>query len=434
MKKKITFLSTFILQLISFLSFGQINSNPLSVMISSYENVSCFGQGDGTATAIASGGTGAYTYLWTPYGGTSAIASGLNATNTFTITVTDSLGNKASTWVTIGQPAQLFASISGLSSGCPGTTFTLNAYGNGGITPYTYLWSPSSSTTSGINISPSISGYYTVNITDNNGCIATANKFININPLPPVNFSAGVQQGCAPLCVQFRDLTTGNNNHWSWSFGDGDSVSAKDPIYCYHDSGSYSVTLTVVSDSGCSATLKKLDMITAYGSPHAAYTYTVYSNKRVLFADHSTDAYGLAYRIWNFGDGDTSTMKNPLETYPWGAYYCPTLMVMNIHGCVDTATNCFTIAAVPDISNEIENLDIYPNPADNILNVVIKGGSANANFYLTDILGRDVFADKNRIIKQDYKEMINMETLRPGIYFLVIETNGQRIVRKVTKL
>jgi lysyl endopeptidase len=80
------------------------------------------------------------------------------------------------------------------------------------------------------------------------------------------------------------------------------------------------------------------------------------------------------------------------------------------------------------------NVDIYPNPANNILNISINAVSSHTDFYLTDMLDRNVFTDKDISVNRGFKETINMESLQPGVYFLIIESNGQRLVKKVTKL
>lgn len=64
---------------------------PLKAQLSvstTHVNVTCNGGSDGSATAIPSGGTGRYSYMWTPYGGTNASAVGLD-TGTYSVTLTD---------------------------------------------------------------------------------------------------------------------------------------------------------------------------------------------------------------------------------------------------------------------------------------------------------------------------------------------------------
>ena len=82
-----------------------INVNGPSVSVS-HADVSCFGFSNGTATVLAAGGTGAYTYNWFPSGGAISTASGLPAGN-YTIQVTDAVGCIKTETVSISQPPLL---------------------------------------------------------------------------------------------------------------------------------------------------------------------------------------------------------------------------------------------------------------------------------------------------------------------------------------
>ncbi|MFN8248862.1 MAG: PKD domain-containing protein [Ferruginibacter sp.] len=72
----------------------------------------------------------------------------------------------------------------------------------------------------------------------------------------------------APVCkdkpLQFRDATTANYGHpivWRWDFGDpsttADTSILQNPVYTYHDTGTFRVTLVVGSDKGCTGTISK---------------------------------------------------------------------------------------------------------------------------------------------------------------------------------
>jgi gliding motility-associated-like protein len=112
------------------------------------------------------------------------------------------------------------------------------------------------------------------------------------------------------------------------------------------------VGLTAVSDSGCSSTLSELNLITVYTHPNAAFTMSpnpaTIIAPTVQFTDQSTDAYGIAYWWWTFGEaGDTtSNLQNPTHTYQDTGTYCAQEVVMNIHGCTDTVTNCLEVNPV----------------------------------------------------------------------------------------
>jgi gliding motility-associated-like protein len=402
----------------------------VTASISSVTNVSCYLGGNGTATAAGVGGTGPYTYLWTPSNYTNAHITGLFALS-YLVIVTDANGCTATTAATLTQPEQLTASISeprvickdstgvilanvsggveqykyawssGITSttssatltpvatrdysvtvtdanGCTATTNIVLQYGpsitlamggqtsicrgdsttlcvlsSGGTGGNVYLWNPVTSTNSCIAVAPSSSEMYSVLVTDNCGATATVATTVYATPTPAINFGADVSQGCIPLCVQFLNNTTlsqGKIRQYVWSFGNGDTVHTKNPIYCYSSSGSYNISLTAISDSGCSATLNISNLVQVYTPPKAAFIYSPQPasilTPTIQFADVSIDAYGpIAYRWWNFGDGadSSSNLQDPSHTYGDTGTYCASLIVMDSHGCMDTVTNCLII-------------------------------------------------------------------------------------------
>jgi gliding motility-associated-like protein len=250
----------------------------------------------------------------------------------------------------------LIVDIAGKTSACSGRSITICANTSGGTGGNTYLWQPGGATTPCITVSPAASITYSVTVADNCGTVTTASAALNINPYPAVGLLADVYQGCSPLCIQFHNTTSnaGATAQYVWTFGNGDTLQSRNPIYCYTNSGSYDITLTVTSDSGCSSTLKKVDLITVYNKPVAAFTLspqpTTILNPTIQFTSLSTDKYGISEWLWNFGDGtdSNSTAADPSHTYQDTGKYCATLIAMNAHGCVDTVTNCLVIG--PDYS------------------------------------------------------------------------------------
>lgn len=72
-----------------------------------------------------------------------------------------------------------------------------------------------------------------------------------VSPIPPVaGFSGTPRFGTAPLSVQFTDASTGSPTAWAWTFGDGGTSAAQNPLHTYTVPGSYTVTLTVSNSAG----------------------------------------------------------------------------------------------------------------------------------------------------------------------------------------
>ena len=83
------------------------------------------------------------------------------------------------------------------------------------------------------------------------GCRDTLNRDIYVNPLPTPDFT---KLHFCPDSAMFTDgsvVTPGNINSWNWSFGDSTHSTKQDPNHTFPAPGTYTVTLFVLSDSGC---------------------------------------------------------------------------------------------------------------------------------------------------------------------------------------
>ena len=138
-------------------------------------NASCYGQDNGEATVVISNGNPPYAYQWSN-GGNTAHQTGLSA-GTYSVIVTDEFGCTVTVNITVGQPDSLMIDLTVSSyllgynvSTNGGTDGYISAAVSGGTVPYTYFWSTTDTTHSINNLS---AGEYLLNVTDNNGCIAT---------------------------------------------------------------------------------------------------------------------------------------------------------------------------------------------------------------------------------------------------------------------
>ncbi|WP_269850465.1 PKD domain-containing protein [Methanosarcina horonobensis] len=187
------------------------------------------------------------------------------------------------------------------------------------------------------------SGLYSVTLTasnENGSNVLTKTGYIAVSGVsntPVVNFSASPASGKAPLTVSFTDQSTGSPTSWKWTFGDGGNSTEKNPVYTYNKSGLYSVTLTASNENG-SNVLTKTGYIAVSNSLVAAFSASPTSGGMPLtvsFTDQSTGSPD-AWK-WAFGDGNTSTEKNPVHTYSKTGQYAVSLTVNN-SGNVSTET------------------------------------------------------------------------------------------------
>lgn len=94
------------------------------------------------------------------------------------------------------------------------------------------------------------------------------------------------------------------------------------------------------------------NMVSVYAHPKASFTVSTQPSTSmgtpVQFKDGSTDTYGISSWYWNFYDGtdNTSNLENPSHTYSDTGLHYTRLVVTDINGCKDSATNCLAIAPI----------------------------------------------------------------------------------------
>ncbi len=173
------------------------------------------------------------------------------------------------------------------------------------------------------------------------------------------DFSGSPTAGCAPLTVNFTDLSTGPATSWNWTFGDGGSSTQANPSHQYANPGTYTVSLTVMSAS-CSDTETKTGYITVQTTPVADFSGTPtsgYAPLTVNFTDLSTgnpDTWS-----WNFGDNGTSTLKDPTHVYQNAGTYTVTMTASNACGSDQEQKLAYIVVDnAPEMSMHVSNITV----------------------------------------------------------------------------
>jgi len=208
-------------------------------------------------------------------------------------------------------------------------------------------------------------GNYSVNLTVSNEN-GTSSKLATITvqkqsagTLPVANFTSNTTEGYAPLTVQFTDLSE-NTTEWKWDFGNGETSTDQNPVHTFSEAGIYKVNLTVNNENGTSSKLtsSKLNTITILQPifPVANFTSNLtegYTPLTVQFTDLSENATMIN---WNFGDGDTSTEKNPMHLYSAAGNYNVNLTVNNENGSSSKLATITILQTILPVANFISNL------------------------------------------------------------------------------
>ena len=211
-------------------------------------DVLCYQANNGTATVIPSGGTGTYTYSWSPSGGTAATATGLSP-NTYSVTVTDANGCFITETVQITEPTALSATNTQTNVSCKGgNNGTASVVASGGTGNYSYLWAPSGGTAA--TATGLTAGTYTVTVTDENACSVT-NTIVITEPDALTLTSTLTEVSCynGDNGSATVNVTGGTGSYtYSWSPSGGTAATATGLT-----AGTYTVTVT--DDNSCTASL-----------------------------------------------------------------------------------------------------------------------------------------------------------------------------------
>ncbi|MDP2385029.1 MAG: T9SS type A sorting domain-containing protein [Bacteroidota bacterium] len=296
-----------------------IEAPPIIVSINS-TNVSCSGGSDGSATAVATGGTPGYTYNWSPSGGTTSSLNGISA-GAFTVTVTDAMGCTATATTLVSQPTPVTASITVTNpTSCGACDGTAQVNMTGGVTPYSYTWNQGSTTQNINNLCP---GVYQFTGVDANGCTVTTQATITNSGTLVMNTTAtpdtcGQSLGTAIVTGAQGPVT------YLWQPGNYTTQSIANV-----PAGNYFVTVT---DTTCSYSASVA--VSNYGAPNVVATSNAAScgnanGLLVVSASAGTPPYQFSINGSSFS---TNTTYNNLTA---GNY---TIVCNDANGCQSTIT------------------------------------------------------------------------------------------------
>lgn len=149
---------------------------------------------------------------------------------------------------------------------------------------------------------------------------------------------------CETNTVEFINNSRGGSNYL-WTFGvDGATSTDFSPTYSYPDTGTYEVTLYVNKGSTCQDSITRL--VKVYPEFNSDFTYDGLKcpNASIEFTDLSTsDFKPIDTWKWDFGDGNTSTQRNPVHSYSEGGSYNVRFISGNVKGCRDTVNTTIDV-------------------------------------------------------------------------------------------
>lgn len=216
---------------------------------------------------------------------------------------------------------------------------------------------------------------------------------------------------------------------YTWDFGDGSAtVNAVDTFHTYTMGGMpYQVTLVDTMFgwySVCTETFA--DTVFEGTAPSPAFTSSA-SNLTVDFTDASVGTI-ISY-LWDFGDGNTSTMQNPQHTYAADGTYLVCLTVTTACGSDSTCSNVNVLFV--GIEDELaSNVQLYPNPASDQLFVALDlDAEQDITLNVYNAVGHKVRSVALGTVRTD-KVGFDLSNLANGTYLMEVRSGEEMIVKR----
>lgn len=350
-------------------------NEPTAITLATATTDPTCGNSDGDATVTPSGGTPGYTYSWSPSGGSGATESSL-AAGGYTVTVTDAAGCTETATVTLtdaGAPSANITASSDVSCN-GGNNGSATVTATGGTAPYNYAWSPSGGT--GTNATGLIAGTYTVTVTDNIGCVATATVTIAEPSALSAAITASTDPTCATVCDGTAQVTaTGGTPPYTYLWSTGGTTDTETGMCAG------AATVTITDANGCAelvnVTLTDPPVLTAAIVGVDATCNGVCDGSADLTVGGGTPPYTY---LWN--NAETS---EDVATLCAGTY---DVTVTDANGC--TATANVVIGEPTAITLTPASLNANCGAADGEVSVTAAGGTPGYTYNWEDATATQV--------------------------------------------
>lgn len=320
-------------------------------------NATCYAANDGIVTLAVGGSAAPLTYLWST-GATTQNLSGV-AAGLYSVTVTDANGCTATASASVGAPTQLRVLATATAASCTGSaTGSVALTVNGGTAPFAYLWSNGATTQNLTSVAP---GFYSVTVTDTNGCTAGCSATVGGATALRPSITVTAATCCASSSGRVDLTVSGGTAPYSYQWSNGATTQNLGSVAA----GTYTVIIT--DASGCTATASG-----TVTQPAALALRTTLTNPSCCNA--STGGIGLAVSggtaPYTYQWSNGATTQN-LSGIPAGIY---SVTVTDAHGC--TASTSATIVQPTALRANTSSTNATCAGSDGTATATVSGGTA----------------------------------------------------------
>ena len=261
-----------------------------------------------------------------------------------------------------------------------------------------------------------------INITGYGNGLFIDNVNVDNYPLPVAGLEVSATEVCSGGTVIFTDSSQGNGLSYEWNFGDGSiPATATGPgphEVQYNLAGTQTATLLIFDGVFSDMVSQAIEV---FHLPMPGFTY---DNQNGVVAFTNTSQFGLSYS-WDFGDGMTSDLDNPVHAYAANGAYPVKLTVANDCGIATFGTTITIMINSLQEQTLDQAVQIVPNPNQGWFDVILQGISGQkVQLRVLDLTGRKVWegdAEAGPALKQP----IDLSAHPKGVYELVVQTEQE---------
>lgn len=197
-------------------------------------------------------------------------------------------------------------------------------------------------------------GSYNVRLVliDSNYCnLGDSSGLVNFQVIDNIKAGFSINDVCVPDSVKVIDTSSGALSYL-WVSSDGQTSTAPVPAFVYNTAGTYTIRQYIFNANSCNQVDSTDRTFKAVGQPTAAFFYNPnpsQANTPTRFT--STASADVVKWLWNFGDGDSSVLRDPVHQYISPAINTVCLTVTNAVGCQDSV--CIPVESIIDIVNDL---------------------------------------------------------------------------------
>lgn len=293
-------------------------------------------------TGTVTGGLAPYSFLWSTGATTSSISVNPSQTGEYWLQVTDICTSSPAydtieVQVPIYQPLTIITPAD-ITEICPKINHTLTVTPIGGSGTYTIVWREAGNpipigNTNSVNISPSGSTWFYVQVTDNCGSVGFDTIYYTVLSPPLVVIPSPNVEICPGDSTYIFGTATGGYGAYSYFWPHNGATTTG--VWVKPNQTQY-YEIRVEDECGTFYSSGFIQVVVV--KPDANFlmiTNDPMANLPLVFQNLTSNGYTYD---WYFGDGGYSNSTHPVHTYTEDGIYYVTLIATDIKGCVDSIT------------------------------------------------------------------------------------------------